>query len=189
MKASASDTRKVEKVRGDLRDLDQVGRDFASEFLPKKAPGPALDARKGMQVQVEGFSMPGTVVGDPKNGEVAVQVGMVRITVAMDRLRPADKTAAPVKQKPNIRLQKTLHAVTEIDLRHLRAEEAVRELERFLDDAVLAGLDNIRIVHGKGEGVLRKATQNFLRHYPSVGTFRDGEPAEGGQGVTIAALA
>jgi DNA mismatch repair protein MutS2 len=189
LKASASETKSIDRIRGELRGLDQVGRDFAAEFLPRKKTGPLLEVRKGMQVQIEGFSQPGTVVGDVKDGQVAVQAGMIRITVALDRLKPADKAAPPGKPKPNIRLQKTLNATTEIDLRHLRAEEAIRELERFLDDAVLAGLDNIRIVHGKGEGILRKATQDFLRHYPSVGAFRDGEPAEGGQGVTIAALA
>jgi DNA mismatch repair protein MutS2 len=68
----------------------------------------------------------------------------------------------------------------------MRAEDAIEELERFLDDAVLAGLHSVRIVHGKGEGVLRKVTQERLRAHPHVKRFRDADPEEGGQGVTIA---
>jgi DNA mismatch repair protein MutS2 len=70
----------------------------------------------------------------------------------------------------------------------MRAEEAERDLEKFLDDAVLAGLPSVRIVHGKGEGILRKVTQDYLRTHPNVLAYRDGEPAEGGHGVTIASF-
>jgi DNA mismatch repair protein MutS2 len=79
-------------------------------------------------------------------------------------------------------------ATTEILLINLRAEQAERDLEKFLDDAVLAGLPSVRIVHGKGEGILRKVTQDYLKSHPSVLNFRDGEPAEGGHGVTIASF-
>ena len=106
----------------------------------------------------------------------------------VERLELAENVAPPAQKKPNVRLQKAISATTEIDIRHLRAEEAMRELEKFLDDAVLAGLPNVRIVHGKGEGILRRSTQDLLRHHHGVSRFRDGEPAEGGHGVTIAAL-
>ena len=65
----------------------------------------------------------------------------------------------------------------------------MRELERFLDDAVLAGLDNIRIVHGKGEGVMRKATHEFLRRYAPVVGFGTESRRREARGVTIAYLA
>ena len=70
----------------------------------------------------------------------------------------------------------------------MRAEEAIQELAKFVDDAVLAGLPQVRIVHGKGEGVLRKITQDYLRKNRDISRFRDGEATEGGQGVTIAYL-
>jgi DNA mismatch repair protein MutS2 len=60
------------------------------------------------------------------------------------------------------------------------------ELDRFLDDAVLAGLPSVRIVHGKGEGILRSLTRERLRANRNVKSFREGEPGEGGAGVTVA---
>ena len=67
-------------------------------------------------------------------------------------------------------------------------EEAEEELTKFVDEAVLAGLPSVRIVHGKGEGILRKMTRELLRKHSGVGVFRDGEPGEGGAGVTVATL-
>jgi len=78
-----------------------------------------------------------------------------------------------------------MNANTELHLRHMRAEEALRDLEKFVDDALLAGLSNVRIIHGKGEGILRKVTQEFLRKHPGVASYRDGEPGEGGHGATV----
>jgi DNA mismatch repair protein MutS2 len=77
-------------------------------------------------------------------------------------------------------------ASTEIHLRQMRAEDALQELERFLDDAMLAGVPSVRIVHGKGEGILRKITQDYLRRSGHISSFSDAAPAEGGSGVTIA---
>jgi DNA mismatch repair protein MutS2 len=70
----------------------------------------------------------------------------------------------------------------------MRAEEAQRDLERFLDDALLAGLPSVRIVHGKGEGILRQLTRDYLKKHPNVGKFEDADPSAGGAGVTVATL-
>jgi len=115
-----------------------------------------------------------------------VQMGAMKMTVPLSNLRHAGPVAGGQKAKPNIRLQKAQTASTEIHLRAKRAEEAIEELERFVDDAVLAGLPSVRIVHGKGEGILRKITQDYLRRHPHVAAYRDGEPGEGGHGVTVA---
>jgi DNA mismatch repair protein MutS2 len=189
IKSQRKDPSSNDRIREELRELDRVGKEFAAGFLPKRSPKEPLQLSKGAFVKLEGLTQVGTVVSEPKNGQVSVQMGAVKMNVPVSRLELA---AAPkresMKGSSNIRLQKTIHATTEIDLRHLRAEEAVRDLERFLDDAVLAGLDSIRVVHGKGEGILRKATQSVLKQHPAVATFRDGEPAEGGQGATVAVL-
>ena len=79
-------------------------------------------------------------------------------------------------------------ASQELHLRQMRAEQAVEKLDRFLDDAVLAGLPTVRIVHGKGEGVLRKITRETLKRHPHVGRFDDADAAAGGQGVTVAEI-
>ena len=70
-----------------------------------------------------------------------------------------------------------------------RTTDEARDLvEKYLDDAFMAGLANVRLVHGKGTGALRKAVRDLLSDHPLVESFRDGEPAEGGAGATVAAL-
>jgi DNA mismatch repair protein MutS2 len=73
----------------------------------------------------------------------------------------------------------------ELDLRGLYAEEALRRLDKYLNDAMLAGLPFARIVHGKGTGVLRQVVRERLGSYPAVTSFRTGENNEGGDGVTV----
>jgi DNA mismatch repair protein MutS2 len=188
LKRAPVDPRVQEGVRRGLRELDEVGRDFASEFAPKPPArvGAMPTIEKGMAVRVDGYSQLGTVVDEPRGKSVAVQIGPLRMTVPLASLTPSGPAPAPVSKRPNMNLQKAMNATMEVDLRHLRAEEARTELDKFVDDAVLAGLPSVRIVHGKGEGILRKMTQEALRRHPHIREYRDGEPAEGGQGVTIA---
>lgn len=181
----------TESARKGLRELDAAGMELARSFAPKvRRPKNAPAVRKGSMVRLAGHSQVGHVLDDPKEGKVPVQLGSMKMTVPVSNLEPVDKAPQEVvKARSNIRLQKAINASPELDLRHLRAEEAIRELERYLDDAALAGLDRIRIVHGKGEGVLRSVVQGALKSHRDVSSYRDGEPAEGGAGVTIATLA
>jgi DNA mismatch repair protein MutS2 len=141
---------------------------------------------KGMSVKIDGYSQVGTLVEAAKGNSATVQMGPIKITVPISQLTPvAPSASAGLKPRASVGLQKALHATTELHLRHMRAEEALRDLEKFIDDALLAGLPNVRIIHGKGEGILRKVTQEFLRKHSGVAAFRDGEPAEGGSGATV----
>lgn len=181
----------TEESRQGLRDLDAAGTELARSFAPKvRRSKDAPPVRKGAMVRLAGHSQVGHVLDDPKEGKVPVQLGTLKMTVPVASLQPVDKAPQEiVKARPNIRLAKALTASPEVDLRHLRAEEAVRELERFLDDAALGGLDRVRIVHGKGEGVLRSVVQGALRGNKGVADYRDGDATEGGAGVTVATLA
>ena len=76
----------------------------------------------------------------------------------------------------------------ELDLRGLTVDDMLLELDRYLDQAYLAGLPFVRIIHGKGTGALRQAVREELRGHPLVGEFRAGENSEGGEGVTVAKL-
>jgi len=182
----APDQKAVGKVRQDLKGLQEVGTDFAKELAPRREQAPPSGITKGMSVRIEGYNQIGTVVDEPRAGTATVQVGALKMTVPADSLRPA---AAPGpdhrRAEANLRLQKAQTASTEIHLRAMRAEDAERELERFIDDAVLAGLDSARVVHGKGEGILRKLTQDYLRRHPHVKSFRSADASEGGDGVTV----
>ena len=177
-------------MRAGLRELDNVGRDFANEFVPKAGRAGSVapvGLAKGMSVTVQGYAQIGTLVEDPRDGKAIVQLGSLKMTLPTSVLTIAEK-AADTRPRRSVQLQKAMTANTEILLINLRAEQAERDLEKFLDDAVLAGLPSVRIVHGKGEGILRKVTQDYLKSHPSVLAFRDGEPAEGGHGVTIASF-
>jgi DNA mismatch repair protein MutS2 len=188
LKKAPHDQKTLQGGREKLKDLQEIGRDFASEFLPKSKPasGPLGNFQKGMSVKIDGYSQVGTIVEDPKGKNATVQVGPIKITVPIASLSAAAAPPSTTRPRASMQLQKAMNATTEIHLRHMRAEEAIRDLEKFVDDALLAGLPSIRIVHGKGEGILRKVTQEFLRKHPGVAAFRDGEPSEGGHGATIA---
>jgi DNA mismatch repair protein MutS2 len=137
-------------------------------------------------VKIEGYNQPGVLLAEPKGGKAQVQVGPLKMTVPVGQLVSGPSLETKVKPRVNLGLAKAQTATTEIHLRAMRAEDAVDQLERFLDEAILGGLPNVRIVHGKGEGILRKITRDLLQRNPHVKSYRDGEPAEGGAGVTIA---
>jgi DNA mismatch repair protein MutS2 len=181
------DPKALDAARKKLKDLQVLGEAFSDEFAVEPAQRePAEEIAKGMTIKVEGYTQIGTVLADPKGDTVLVQMGPLKLNVPLNDVRPTADRGEPKKAKPNLGLQRAMHASTEIHLRHQRAEEAMRMLEKFIDDAVLAGIPSVRIVHGKGEGILRKLTQDFLRKHPDVAQVRDAAPAEGGQGVTIA---
>lgn len=80
-------------------------------------------------------------------------------------------------------------AVDEVHLRHLTVDEALLKLDKYLNDAFMAGLYQIRVVHGKGTGTLRRVVQEQLAKHPLVKSYRPGEYGEGGNGVTVVELA
>ncbi|CAN5625981.1 endonuclease MutS2 [soil metagenome] len=177
-----------DRVRGGLRDLDAAGRDLAAQFAPKTRPTAAREWKKGDRAKVGGYSQVATLMDDPKGGKVVVQAGVVRMTVPLNTLEAVSEPAPmrPRSSVTSMRLKKATTAVTEFLILGKRAEEAERELENFLDQSVLSGMDSVRIVHGKGEGILRRMTQDLLSRHPGIGAFREGDATEGGAGVTIA---
>jgi DNA mismatch repair protein MutS2 len=187
----------IERARIQLKELQTVGGEFASELGAVEKPRAATPVpraprtlAKGQMVQVDGYPQAGTLLTEPTGKTVQVQMGVLKLMVPVEKVRPAGKEAetptVKVARAPNLGLARAQTAATEIHLRQMRAEEAEEDLAKFLDEAVLAGLPSVRIVHGKGHGILRQVTQRMLRGHPHVKGFRDGEPGEGGHGVTIA---
>jgi DNA mismatch repair protein MutS2 len=120
--------------------------------------------------------------GKAKNPDAAPRSARQRADAAAER----EKEAA-IRVNARAR-QETPDTSMEIDMRGWRAEEVAPALDRYLNDAYLSNLPYVRIVHGKGTGVLRQVVRQYLRTHPLVNTFRSGENVEGGDGVTVATL-
>ncbi len=143
----------------------------------------------GDTVWVAGLGTSGQVTA--LEGDTAeVQVGSFRARVPRQGLERRVYRKAPEPQAPRILLgEAPASPGIELDLRGQRVEEALPRLDKYLDDAFLAGLPFVRIIHGKGTGALRQAVRQQLRSHPLVKSHRPGEEGEGGSGVTVAYLA
>jgi DNA mismatch repair protein MutS2 len=178
-----------EKARTKLKALQEVGSEFVAEVRPVPQAPAAL--AEGDSVRIRGHAALGTVVEPPRNGKATVAVGRVRMTVSVHELERAGPAAAPKPAKRSggaMALRSAMASSPELHLRQQRAEDAAEALDRYLDEAVLAGHTTVRIVHGKGEGVLRKLTQDALRRHRAVRSFRLAAADEGGDGVTVVEL-
>lgn len=152
--------------------------------LPPKLKGPI---EPGDKVLVQQFGTLGEVVAI-QNKQAEVQLGHFRTIVPLAEVELREKrtvaeisvriTAPPV-ESPGF----------ELDLRGQVTEEALHQLDQYLDQAFLARLPWVRIIHGKGSGVLRQAVREELRNHPLISTYRPGDEGEGGEGVTVARLA
>ncbi len=145
---------------------------------------------KGDSVIIRGIGE-GEVLEVGKN-RILVQSGMLKTRVKMaDLMLTEKKKKAPVKHTANL-YRTTSRAdadvKTEIDLRGQLADEAVGNLNLFIDKCVLNNISEIRIIHGKGTGALRSAVQEELKSHPNIKEFRLGVYGEGENGVTIALL-
>ncbi len=146
----------------------------------------------GDTVLVTTLGTNGTVVALPDGkGVTEIQVGAMKMKVPLENLRllSSKKKQSTVPRRTAIsRDRAPASAAMRVDLRGKNAEEALLDLDMFLDGAVRSGLNEVTIVHGKGTGVLRKAVQAHLRTHPNIRTFRLGVYGEGEDGVTIAEL-
>lgn len=133
------------------------------------------------------------VLAAPSDGTVEVQAGIIRTRVPLTGVRLIGDGAAPTKTMGGTRTRGVTSraertARSEIDLRGQMTEEGILETDRFLDEAVMAGLERVTIIHGKGTGALRAAIHQHLRGHPSVKSYRLGGYGEGETGVTIVEL-
>ena len=162
----------------------------------KKAPKLPRELVIGDIVEIIDIDKKATVLEKPKsNGTVLVMAGIIRTTVSLDNLRLIDSDKTTLNKKPvskkkvegiPSRLERT--ANTEIDLRGMNSDEAIMELDRYIDNSVISGINMLTVIHGKGTGVLRKSVQDYLRHNKHVRSFRLGVFGEGEAGVTIVEL-
>lgn len=148
--------------------------------------------RLGDSVKIVSMGLKGSVSSLPdKNGKLFVQCGIIRSQVSLsDLVLLEEETVKTEKMQRSssgrLKMSKSYSVSTEINLLGMTVDEALSELDKYLDDAYLAHLPSVRIVHGKGTGALRKAVQGYLRKNRTIKSFRLGEFGEGDAGVTIA---
>lgn len=161
---------------------------------PKKAYKPS-DFKLGESVKVLSMNLTGTISSLPDSrGNVTVQMGILRSQVPIsdleiiEEVNPYAPKSFKRTSKGKLKMSKSLSVSPEINLLGKTVDEAVAELDKYLDDALLSHLSTVRVVHGKGTGALRKGIHEFLRRQKHVKSYRLGEFGEGDAGVTIVEL-
>lgn len=190
---SAADMEKErERLRQKIKDTSAASTIKAQK--PKKAYKPS-DFKLGESVKVLSMNLTGTISSKPDSrGNVTVQMGILRSQVNISDLEiiedvnPYSPKAMKRTSKGKIKMSKSLSVSPEINLLGKTVDEAVSELDKYLDDALLSHLNSVRVVHGKGTGALRKGIHEYLRRQKHVKSYRLAEYGEGDAGVTIVEL-
>ena len=196
----------LRRIRNNLRigmvDLEAESKDTTQPRMPGEKPSVLKIGEAYFSSRIGGI---GVLVKMPDSrGTCVIEAGGVRVTVPSESLlipeedspEPDAKasrknragTVKPLSSAEKIRMSRAQNTMPELMLLGKTSEEAMLELDRYLDDCVLSGIKIVRIVHGKGSGVLRSAVASMLRRDSRVSSFRIGGQGEGGDGVTIANL-
>lgn len=189
------DSRAMEQERNRLREkMSSVEKNLTIKPTKKTASSKQLQAKDihlGDSVRVLSMNLKGTVSSLPNaKGDLFVQMGIMRSQVNLRDLELISdvETVNPRTTRTGtgkIKMSKSASVSTEINLLGKTVDEALAELDKYLDDAYLSHMPSVRVVHGKGTGALRKAVQNYLRRQKHVASYRLGEFGEGDAGVTI----
>ena len=186
----------MEKERERLRQkIKNTQADAAVKPVKQKKKYKASDFKLGESVKVLSMNLTGTISSLPDaRGNVTVQMGILRSQVNISDLEiieePSPYTAKKFSRtsKSSMKMGKSLTVSPEINLLGKTVDEAVAELDKYLDDAILSHLNTVRVVHGKGTGALRKGIHEYLRRQKHVKSYRLAEFGEGDAGVTIVEL-
>jgi DNA mismatch repair protein MutS2 len=202
----------AERLIGELKQMSQTldlnqAREIRQQLLnteqalkPKETGKPKTEPRReklepdmlkpGMSVQITSLQSEGQILSGPdSHNQFVVQVGALRTTVPIEDITQiiGNKKQEAVKTRRTVMFSenKRQEISTELHVRGLTIDEALSKVEKFIDDALIANLSSVRLVHGKGTGTLRKAIHQYLKECPHVRSFRLGDSNEGSYGVTI----
>lgn len=169
------------------KSISEIQKDLTK---PKTAVKNALkpeDIIVGMKVYVPSLDQEASIVTLPdKKGNVMIQSGIIKLNIHSSQLEKSKEENKKAEVKINMLVKNKARDISaEINLLGMTVDEAVNVLEKYLDDAYLSGLKQVRVVHGKGSGALRKGVQDYLKTNSHVSSFRLGMYGEGDSGVTI----
>ena len=189
--------KELEKQRTAVRDkINKSQEKLAVKAAPPKAhkASDISEFKDGIYVRILSMNLTGTVVGTPNTkGEVTVAVGSLTTKAKINNLEIITDYKEPEESKSGksstgqgrIKMSKSASISPEINLLGCTVDEAVAKLDKYLDDAYISKLSQVRIVHGKGTGALRAGITAYLKGIPYIRNFRLGEAGEGDAGVTI----
>ena len=188
--ASQAESEAARQKVGDL--LRMHDEKLSAGRAPIKPKEPPKSLRKGDSVFIYTISQNGIVSEPPdSNGDVLVSAGIMKIKVHISDLSLNEEAAYKTQQprsavvNTSVKSTKSLSVSPEINLLGCTVDEAVEKSDKYLDDVYLSGLNQARLVHGKGTGALRNGLHSYLRNHPLVKSFRLGGQGEGDAGVTI----
>ena len=194
-KANAAGMSVTELEKQRQRIKENINKVDKGRVLKAQAPArqhKASDFHIGDRVHVASLNLDGTVHTLPnQKGELNVTIGIMNYNVNMSDLTIIEEASEmrKLKQKSSgigkLKMSKTASISPEINLIGMTSDEAIMTLDKYLDDAFLSHISPVRIVHGKGSGILRNAVHNYLKHQKHVKSFRLGSFGEGDYGVTI----
>ncbi|WP_440896043.1 endonuclease MutS2 [Amphibacillus sp. Q70] len=168
--------------------LDQAQPDLARKEEQSKSVEQSHSDQSfevGDEVKVLSLNQTGTIIDLVDDNDIQVQVGVMKMKVKKKDLRLL-KRENPIIEQPLATVKgSNYHVKTELDLRGERYEDALQDLEKYIDDAILAGYPRVTIIHGKGTGALRKGVQEFAKRHRQILNTKSGGMNEGGSGVTI----
>jgi len=185
--------REMMELRQNMRQkINELDAQLAETVLPRKGYAkPPENLKPGDTVVIINLNQKGTVLEPPdKDGNVQIQAGIMKIKMHITQLRQVDEQQEVTDGIRNTRVKsvKSGNVSLELDIRGYNIEEARERIDKYIDDAVIAGLHEVSIIHGKGTGTLRKGVHEFLSGHPHVKSFRLGKYGEGESGVTVVTL-
>lgn len=188
-RASKDKDRRIEKIRKEISEsMGKLQPSVESMVVPKYASKEIKNLKAGEDVDIITLRQEGTVISaDDKKKEALVQVGIMKMNLpykSLKRIEKKDQSNVTRTTRKIIR-SKSGNVKREVDLRGMNLEEAIMKVEKYLDDACMAGHDEVTIIHGIGTGVLKKGISEWLKTNPHVKSMREGKYGEGGIGVTI----
>lgn len=190
IKSSNAEKDKTKVLRSTLNQaLDKHTTALKKENKPKTIPvAEQSELFVGDWVKIEDSGSEGEILEITKNGSLIIALGELRTVVKKNRvskLRSKEKSKA-IKRQSGVSSESIADFRPEVDVRGMRTEDALQQIELVLDRAVMIGYPSLKIVHGKGDGILRKFVRDYLRKYNHVSRFEDEHADRGGDGITYA---
>lgn len=197
IKESQAEKERTKKARKQLSDYDQK-MEPTVEHKPAKASKPSFQSAEGKikigdYVKIKGQDTIGEVLSLGQK-EAEIMLGELKSKIKLNRLERMSKTAIKKEKKKSYSgtstgmVERSTQFKHQIDVRGMRAEEAIQAVDRFIDDAMVLGYNEVSILHGRGDGILRRFIRDYLKQYNYVKSLKNEHEERGGDGITLVTL-